>query len=269
MPWLIKYLKNLFKPTPLLFVSHDSGERRQKTIVLLHGIAATSKTWDELIKYLAKEDYRIIALDLLGFGNSPKPNDCEYDVEVHIDSVRKTIRKLRLHKPYIVVGHSMGAIIAASYAHRYSNEISDLYLLSPPVYLDRSISQTGISRKLTDVYMEAYKFLADQKDFTIKNSQFIRKLIGLKDGIDVNEKNWNGFRLSLINTIVNQNFYEDVKFLNCRVSIVYGALDQLLIQESINKFGEFSNVTITKLQSANHIIGPRFAREVVRQIKEN
>jgi len=269
MSWFIKYLKNILKPTPSLFVSHDSGARHNKTIVLLHGIAATSKTWDVLINDLNKYDYRIVAIDLLGFGDSPKPVNSEYSIEDHVESIRKTIRKLRLHKPYTIVGHSMGAIIAASYSRRYSNEVDDLYLLSPPIYLDRNVSQTGISRKLTDVYLEAYRFLADKKDFTIKNSQFLRKLIRLKDGIDINEENWNGFRLSLINTIVNQNFYEDIKYSDCHIGIIYGALDKLLIQESINKLRDFHNVTITKLQTVNHIVGPRFAKEVVKQLLNN
>lgn len=269
MQWLFQYLKNIFKTAPPLNVSYDFGDRQNKTIILLHGIAATSKTWDVLIKYLKKEDFRIVAIDLLGFGKSPKPLDCEYKIEDHVSSVRKTIRKLGLSKPYIIIGHSMGSIIAANYARKYHRDVDSLYLLSPPIYLDNDVSQTGISSKLTDIYLDTYKFLSEKKDFTIKNSQFIRKIIKFRDGMDVNEGNWNSFRLSLINTIVKQNIYDDIKYSPLTVNILYGALDQLLIQESINKLKPFKNVKITKLPFVDHMVGQRFAKEVAGQIIEN
>jgi len=250
-------------------VAFDSGGKNKPTIVLLHGIAATSKTWNSLIKELDTDKYRIIALDLLGFGESPKPIICEYDVNDHVASVHKTIKKLKIKKPYKMVGHSMGAIILARYGRLYPREIKELYLLSLPLYPKDSELHTNISRTRTDFYLNAYEFLSQNKDFTINNSQILRKLLRIDDGIDVNESNWNSFSLSLKNTIIKQNTYDDIKNIKLPVHIIYGAFDEFLVQETVNKLKVFDNVKITKLQAINHMVGSRFAKEIAKQITKN
>jgi pimeloyl-ACP methyl ester carboxylesterase len=262
---MFKFL-NIFTPTRSLYVAFDSGGRRKPTVVLLHGIAATSKTWDLLIKELDTDAYRVIALDLLGFGKSPKPVACGYNVDDHVASVHKTLKKLRVRKPYKIVGHSMGAIISARYCRQYPKEIKEVYLLSLPLYLKDSELHTNISRTRTDFYLKAYEFLSQNKDFTIKNSQIIRKLLRIDDGIEVTEENWNSFRLSLKNTIIKQDAYNDIKNTKLPVRIIYGTLDEFLVQKIVDKLATFKNVKITKLQTINHMVGSRFAKEVARQI---
>jgi len=266
---MFRFLKNYiksFKSTTVLNVAFDSGGRRKPTIILLHGIAATSKTWDPLLKELDTENNRVITLDLLGFGQSPKPTDCEYTVDDHIMYIRDTIRKLHIHKPYKIVGHSMGAIIAARYSYLFRHEISSQYLLSLPLYIKNGGLHTNISRTHTDIYLNAYKFLAEQKQFTIINSQRLRKLLRISDGVDVNEENWNSFRLSLINTIMNQDTYNDIKDIEIPTNIIFGTFDEFMVQESVSKLAEFKHVKIIKLIAINHLLGPKFASIVAKQI---
>jgi len=265
MQRLFKYLKNILFPVPALHVAIDIGDKRNKTIVLLHGIAATSKTWDLLVAELGSSKYHIVGLDLLGFGQSPKPTDYDYNVGDHVALVHKTLKKLKIRRPFVIVGHSMGAIISAHYYTKYPSDIKEMFILSPPLYLDDD-SQTIIARKRTDLYLDAYKFLAEKKDFTISNSQLIRKILLVKDGIDVNQDNWDGFRLSLMNTIIKQNTFKELCGVKIPVQIVYGSLDQLLIQESVNKLAVYKNIEISKLSGVDHTIGKRFAVEVARMI---
>lgn len=269
---MFKFLKTFLsklKPINTLHVAFDSGDKRKSTIVLLHGIAATSKTWLPLIKELDNGNYRIITLDLLGFGQSPKPNDIGYDVDDHVMSVHKTIRKLRVREPFILIGHSMGSIIAARYCYRYSKSVKASYLLSPPLYFRGDKTHTNISRKRTDFYMNAYEFLAQKKKFTIATSRNLRKILRIEDGIDVNEETWNSFRLSLKNTIIKQDTFNDIKNTKLPIHIIYGSLDEFLVQESVNKLSKFDNVKITKLQAVDHLMGSRFAKEVAKQIIES
>ncbi len=262
-------LINKFRPGYSLYVAYDSGGRRKPTIVLLHGIAATSKTWDLLIKQLDTDTYRVIALDLLGFGQSPKPITCDYNVDDHVASVRRTLRKLKVRRPFKIVGHSMGAIISARYCRLYPRDVKRAFLLSPPLYPKDSELHTNISRTRTDLYMNAYDFLSENKDFTINNSQILRKLLRIGDGMEVNEENWYGFRRSLRHTIIKQDAYDDIKNLNMPVNIIYGTLDEFLIQKIVNQLAVSRNVRITKLQTVNHMIGTKFAKEVARQIIES
>lgn len=266
----IKRFIDQLRPIRSLHVAFDLGDKNKPTLVLLHGIAATSKTWNYLIEEINNGDYHIVALDLLGFGQSPKPTSCEYTADDHIKYIRKTLKRMGVSKPFILVGHSMGSIISARYCRYYPKEVKRLYLLSVPLYLDDRHSQSVIARKRTDIYMSAYDFLSKNREFTLNNSKFIRKLLRIDDSVlNVTEKNWNGFRLSLRNTIIKQNTFDDISNLNIPVNVIYGALDEFAVQESLNKLALLKNVKITKLPAINHIIGSRFAKEVARQINEN
>ncbi len=85
-------------------------EGRGPPIVLLHGFGASHYTWRYLIADL-KRDYRVIAIDLKGFGNSGKPVDGKYSIFDQADLVTQFIRRKGLDN-VTLVGHSMGGAVA-------------------------------------------------------------------------------------------------------------------------------------------------------------
>lgn len=266
MPNFLKNLLNYLKPTPKLNVAYDSGNRKKPTIILLHGIAATSKTWDLLIDKLDTVNNRVIAIDLLGFGGSVKPIDCEYSVDDHIIYLRKTIRKLKVKKPYKIVGHSMGAIIAAHYSNLFPFDIKKQFLLSLPLYSKDDNLHAGFSKTQMELYLNAYKFLADQKQFTILNSQRLRKILKINDGIDVNESNWYSFKMSLNNTVINQDTYNDLKNTYIPTVVIFGVLDEFLVQKSINRLSNHDHIKTISVNFADHTLNDKFAKVVADQI---
>jgi len=266
---IFKKIINKLRPLKPLYVAYDSGGNDKPTIILLHGIAATSSTWEPIINGINVNDYRVIALDLLGFGLSPKPIDCEYSVNDHVAYVRKTIKKLKIRKPYRIVGHSMGSIIAAKYCLYYPSEIETAFLLSPPIYISGDETQTAIARRQTDFFLIVYNFIAQKKNFTITYSQHLRNLLRLKSGMEVNEENWNSFRLSLNNTIIHQDTYQDIVMIKKPVKIIYGSMDEFLVQESINNLVKLNHVTVTRLLATDHSVTGRFAKEAIAQITAN
>lgn len=268
---MLETIKKIVKRLRLrrkLYVAYDSGGHNKPTIVLLHGIAATHRTWGDVIKELDGE-FRVVALDMLGFGRSPRPIGCNYTVEEHAMYVHRTLRGMHLRRPFIIVGHSMGSIVAAHYAKRYPWEVRSAYLMSLPLYIRDKKMHTNLSRAHTDIYLNAYKFLISNREFTIKHSQNLRNLLKIEDGIDINEDNWESFRLSLVNTIIKQDVYSDISRLNIPVHVIYGLLDEFLVQESIALLDNFDNITITRLSSVDHSISPRFASKVADMIKKD
>ena len=262
----IKSFLDSLRPIKPLYIAFDSGGIRKPAIVLLHGIAATSRTWDLLIKELDLDRYRVVSIDLLGFGESPKPTNCGYTAEDHVRYIRKTIKKLKIAKPYKIVGHSMGSIIAARYCRTYPGDVDRLYLLSLPLYFKDDDLHTKISRKHTDLFLKIYNYISHKKKFTISSSQNLRKFLRINDGIEVSDKTWNSFRLSLRNTIIEQNTYDDINNLNTPIEIIYGALDQFMVQENIARIAIFNNVNVTKLNFVDHSISTRFAKKVAEII---
>ena len=107
MGWL-RDLLTARKP-PLLHVATDAGTG--SPVVMIHGIASSSVTFERLIP-LVEPYHRVIAIDLLGFGESPAPDDAAYTIDEHVAALARTLRELRLREPFVLVGHSMGALIA-------------------------------------------------------------------------------------------------------------------------------------------------------------
>lgn len=114
--------------------SHVSGQG--DTIVLLHGYLSSGHYFKHLRKQL-EADYQVIALDLLGFGKSPKPR-IDHTYEDHISAVQATLDHLGVKKPFILLGHSMGALIALRYATIHADDMRQLLLFNPPLFADRS-----------------------------------------------------------------------------------------------------------------------------------
>ena len=79
-------------------------------VLLIHGFGASSYSWRHIIKPLAQK-YRVITIDLKGFGDSPKPRDEAYSVYEQARLVRNFILANDLKNLHIV-GHSYGGGVA-------------------------------------------------------------------------------------------------------------------------------------------------------------
>jgi cis-3-alkyl-4-acyloxetan-2-one decarboxylase len=113
--------------------AQDYGGSGQ-VIVLLHGFLASSKYWMRMQPFLTNAGYRVITVDLLGFGDAPKPHSASYNYEDHIAYIDSVITMLKITQPFVLVGHSMGALLAARYGNVFPNRVSALILLHPPLY---------------------------------------------------------------------------------------------------------------------------------------
>lgn len=79
-------------------------------ILLIHGFGASSYSWRHIIAPLAQK-YRVITIDLKGFGESPKPRDDLYSVYEQARLVRNFILENDLQNVHII-GHSYGGGVA-------------------------------------------------------------------------------------------------------------------------------------------------------------
>ncbi|MCL2445004.1 alpha/beta hydrolase [Candidatus Saccharibacteria bacterium] len=77
-----------------------------KVVLFLHGWGSSSKVFEEMSGELKKK-YRVVALNMPGFGGTDEPPSA-WGVEDYVEFVTKFIEKLKLKKVYAVVGHSFG-----------------------------------------------------------------------------------------------------------------------------------------------------------------
>jgi pimeloyl-ACP methyl ester carboxylesterase len=108
----------------------ELNPKGQRTLVFIHGLGSYLKFWRYQLDVFAAQGYRVIALDLPGYGKSDKPASFPYTMEAMADAVRELVTALGIEKP-VLVGHSMGGQTALSYAIRYPEEPGALVLTSP------------------------------------------------------------------------------------------------------------------------------------------
>ena len=97
-----------------------------KAVLLLHGLSSTSHIWD-LVAPLLVDDFRVIALDLRGHGQSDKPED-DYSFDAVGGDVFNVIAGLGMERP-VIVGHSYGAHVALWVAARDAEAAGGLVLV--------------------------------------------------------------------------------------------------------------------------------------------
>jgi pimeloyl-ACP methyl ester carboxylesterase len=84
-------------------------------IVLVHGLGDRGEAWYPMIKELKRAGFHVYALDLLGYGRSPKPGDSDYSIETQEKLVIDFIQALGLQKTNLG-GWSMGGYVALKLA---------------------------------------------------------------------------------------------------------------------------------------------------------
>jgi abhydrolase domain-containing protein 6 len=105
---------------------YEGGPKDAETILMIHGFGADKDNWLRFSRPLTAR-YHVIALDLLGFGESSKP-DASYDVGSQTERLAAFAKQLGIHKLHLI-GNSMGGHIAALYAARYPEQVLSVALL--------------------------------------------------------------------------------------------------------------------------------------------
>lgn len=95
-------------------ISHDVLDAQRQTLVLLHGFTGSAVNWRNLFPQLAAPGRRLIALDMLGHGQSDAPSDpARYAMEHCQADILATLEKLGVQPgEAILLGYSMGGRIA-------------------------------------------------------------------------------------------------------------------------------------------------------------
>jgi pimeloyl-ACP methyl ester carboxylesterase len=257
------WLRELIRKPPLLHVATDAGSG--SVVVMIHGIASSSVTFDRLVP-LVTPYHRVIAIDLLGFGESPAPETAEYTIAEHAAALARTIASLKLREPFVLVGHSMGALIASRYASQHSGRLAKLVLISPPVYLPTDTIVAGRERTAQGLYFRAYEYLRENKDFTIRAAGTLARLSPIKNLLEVSERNWRAFVLSLQNSIETQTTLTDLAAVRVPVEVIYGSLDPFLAMSGLRVVEQLRHVTTHRVDGGDHVIRPRMARVIATAI---
>jgi pimeloyl-ACP methyl ester carboxylesterase len=99
-------------------------------IVLLHGKNFCGATWNTTIKALVDDGYRVVVPDQVGFCKSTKPSEFQFTLFALAQHTNGLLTKLGITSA-VIMGHSMGGMLAARYALMYPAQTSRLVMVAP------------------------------------------------------------------------------------------------------------------------------------------
>jgi len=137
-------LKGLEYPFPVKFIGLDiqkqhlqmaymdlePAKSNGKAIILLHGKNFSSAYWKQTAETLMETGYRVIMPDQIGFGKSSKPQSFQYSFQQLATNTKILLDTLGIAK-VVVLGHSMGGMVAVRFTLMFPETVTKLVLENP------------------------------------------------------------------------------------------------------------------------------------------
>jgi len=254
-----EYLKVVFGPTydaQKMSLNYEIIGTGDKKLVLIHGLAGSLNYWKRDIDSISKT-HKLLLVDLLGFGNSPKPKS-DYSLNVQLEALEKIIS----HEGFdegktIVVGHSMGSIISLALLKKHPDWFSGAVVISTPVYSNSKefkevMSKNSLFDRLTAGPYSKY-FCMLHPIYFITNSF---KPGNLTNDIfnDAKKHNWLSYYNSLNKIVLNTDLYalsKDIK--SKKVIFIHGKKDLTAPYENAFKLSKtFTNSEFVEVRDGDH-----------------
>jgi pimeloyl-ACP methyl ester carboxylesterase len=131
-PYEVKYLPLTLQGLELRMAYMDvrPAKPNGQTVLLLHGKNFSGAYWQRTAARLSELGYRVVLPDQLGFGKSSKPLALQYSFDLLAANTARLVEQLGIAQA-VVVGHSMGGMLAVRWATRYPKRTTKLVLVNP------------------------------------------------------------------------------------------------------------------------------------------
>ncbi|MDD5717291.1 MAG: alpha/beta hydrolase [Sulfuricurvum sp.] len=208
------------------------GEEGKPVVTLLHGKNFNGAYWYESANFLHHQGYSVLIPDQIGFGKSSKPTDYQYSFGAMARNTKALMEHLGITGS-IIVGHSMGGMVATRFALNYPQMSKKLILINP-IGLENYLRYVeykdvdffyGMELAMTPEKIRAYQ----QKNYydgkwNERYEALTLPLAGWSVGPDKE-------RIAYVNAltydmIFNQPVVEELKNLNVPAALILGTRDR-------------------------------------------
>lgn len=218
-----------------------------KKLVLLHGLGASGRYWNEPAKQLFNK-YQVYSFDLLGFGESPRPAPFSYALWQQADALRQAMWNEHIWGKVNLVGHSLGALVALEFAKRYPKKVNKLVLSNIPIILSKA-DATIIEKRYADIAEDIKNELQRKTLKTVRTSKFIKQKVmpryadkkrkeGVFKNYDLEHLSRYAYTQSIKHSIENQQVLYGLEAVQCPVYIIRADKDRAVIKRNIEKLAD-------------------------------
>ncbi len=240
----------------------EFGDAAEPPIILIHGYTASVYVWKTAAPMLAEAGFRVIAVDLLGFGYSEKPTWFDYSIQSQARMISRFMNRLSIGRA-IIVGNSYGGAVALTLTLDYPEAVEKLVLVDPVTNdepknhpLLRLASVRGIGEVITPFIADSKLFLRHRMRGTIAKANHhlvteermtaIRRPLNAADGhysLLATSRNWNATRIE-----------HDAYLINQPTLIIWGDQDIVIpIKGGYKLRQEIPNSRLVVLKDCGHV----------------
>ena len=234
----------------------EGGNLEGQTLLLIHGFGGDAQvTWNKTIIDLSKK-YRIIAPDLLWFGQSLSNH--KPDIYAQINALEYLLDELKVDT-FSVAGISYGGFVTMGLAQKRESQVNKMIIIDSPgitynvVLLDSMVAQTGVN-EVSDIFVPKN---ADQVQFLLNFASYKKKRIPkgiLMDAYDLYfSKNHEELK-QLIVTLPNQKQeFLDKGFNDIPNSkVIWGENDEVFPLSEGKKLADYLEAEILIINKSGH-----------------
>lgn len=225
----------------------DAG--KGNVLLLLHGLGSTKKDWDAQVPFFSK-NYRVIALDLRGHGNSTKPVD-DYGVAVMTEDVKQFLDTLNIKKATIV-GFSMGGAVAFEMAATHPEYIANLVIVNsgPDFNNMGKIGEDLLTNRIEFLETKGLVALAKEISFNMFPEEH---QVALRNEFEARcKKNeYNAYYNSFV-TLMAWGLGERIKDITARTLVVASDMDYTPVSFKEAYVKKLSNAKLAVIKNSRH-----------------
>jgi len=243
-----------------------------KNIILIHGLAGSKNYWKRNLENIVP-NHKLLLIDLLGFGDSPKPNS-NYSLDIQMAAIEKIIYKESFNKGQtIILGHSLGAIISLSLLAKHPNWFEGAVVIGLPVVTskDQFINEMGKYSNFNRLAVSSYGklFCKLHPLYTLK--WFKPKNLTEAVFSDSKKHTWQSFYYSLNEIILKTNLYQKtMNIKDKKILFIQGEKDRTASFESVKIFSKtFKNAKLIEVKDGDHQLFLKNSQQVWNLINEN
>jgi 2-hydroxymuconate-semialdehyde hydrolase len=242
-------------------------------LVLLHGLGGSIYDWRHLVRPLS-ESHRVIAIDLLGAGESDMPEDADYSIAAQARRVKGLMDLLGAERASLV-GNSYGGGIALRFAQDWPERVEKLVLINSICYAEEVPAYVTLSKAPCAECVAETLPLGKMTRWVLRNSyRTVEKLSEAELDTYIQELRAPGRRAAIIRIIRavvppdTTEFVARLRSIRAPSLLLWGTADQTVPVTLGRRLAtDLPNARLVELD-AGHVPNQERPEEVLRLIRE-
>jgi pimeloyl-ACP methyl ester carboxylesterase len=149
----------------------DQGDG--EPILLIHGAFSSLHTFEEWNDILVNNGYRVLRLDLPGFGLTGSRHDHRYSMEIYVETLKQFLDTLDV-RSCSIAGNSLGGWLAWEFALKYPRKVNKLVLIASAGFIDEGSIPLPFKMAKTPFINKVIKYVVKRNVL----EQFVKQVYG-------------------------------------------------------------------------------------------